>query len=44
MGSQCIMYISSSHYGETSLKSNEHYNTMDYYAIFAAIQGFAINK
>ena len=35
------MHNSSSHYDEASLKTDEHYNTMDYYAIFAAILSFA---
>ena len=41
MGSQCLMHNSSTHYDETGLKTDEHYNTMDYYAIFAAILSFA---
>lgn len=37
MGSQCLSYNSSSHYDETVAKTDQHYKTMDYYAIFAAI-------
>ena len=40
MGSQCLIHNSSSHYDETGLKTDEHYKTMDYYAIFAAILKF----